>query len=753
MKRPGSSRSPRPALLLREPHVSGSRPRATLRALPALLLAAAPAAAAEPLQQLETVTVVGKLPQPLADAAAAVSVVTAAEIEAAVAFDLHDALAREPGISVPREPQRFGTGGVTVRGLGGNRVLVETDGVPGARSFVVGSFSNTGRQFADLEIVERIELLRGPASALYGSDAIAGVLAITTLDPGDLLGDGAGATLRARAGHASDDGSTFAGLTGALRAGPVEGLLAWARREGGELDHAGGLPPPNPRDYSTDTLLARAVATVAGRPLRLSVSWNRDHALTDVDALELSGGRFANTIRLEGDDRAEGWGILLDQQLGATGAFDDGRWRLYWNESVVRQYTQEERRAAPPATPPLAIEREFHYRERAAGAELTLARAFESASGPHHLLGGLEYTETRVVERRDGLQTNLDTGASTSTILGEVLPVRDFPISRIQEAGVYLQDEWRPGDGRWSVIPALRADWYRLMPVIDPMYAADNPSEPPVSVEETSLSPKLGIGWRLREGLSLYLQYAHGFRSPPFDDVNIGLDLPQFNTRAIPNPDLDPERSDSLELGLRFSGAVVSGSASLYASRYRDFIESRVNIGVEPGTGTTLFQSRNLARAEITGAEAALGFDLGAWRESLEGFTARLSAAVTTGEDTVRDLPINSVDPPRGTLGIHYETPSGLVGLGLDLTVVGAKHDVDESAGPLYRPGGYSVVDFQLQWRPHGRVTASLGIFNLGDSRHYEWATVRGRAPWDPLLPLYREPGRNFAFTVSATLD
>jgi hemoglobin/transferrin/lactoferrin receptor protein len=721
--------------------------------LPALLLAAAPAAGAQPLQELETVTVVGKLPQPLADAAAAVSVVTAADLEAGVAFDLRDALAREPGISVPRDPQRFGTGGITVRGLGGNRVLVETDGVPGARSFVVGSFSNTGRQFADLEVVERIELLRGPASALYGSDAIAGVLAITTLDPADLLGDGAHPALRARAGHASDDGSSFAGLTGALRAGPLEGLVAWARREGGELDHAGGTPPPNPRDYSSDALLARAVATAAGRPLRLSLTWNRDHARTDVDALELSGGRFANTIRLEGDDRAESRGVLLDQDTGATGGFDDGRWRLYWNESVVRQYTHEERRAAAPATPPLAIEREFHYRERAAGAELTLARAFAPASGVHRLLGGLEYTETRVVERRDGLQTDLLTGAATSTILGESLPVRDFPVSRIREAGIYLQDEWRPGNGRWSVIPALRADWYRLAPRVDPVYAADNPSEPPVSVEETSLSPKLGIGWRLREGLSLYLQYAHGFRSPPFDDVNIGLDLPQFNTRAIPNPDLQPERSDSLELGLRFSGAVVTGSASVYASRYRDFIESRVNIGVEPGTGTTLFQSRNLARAEITGAEAALGLDLGAWRESLDGFSARLSAGVTTGDDTVRDRPINGIDPPRGTLGIRYETPSGIAGLGLDLTVAGAKHDVDESAGPLFRPGGYSVVDLRLQWRPHARVTASFGIFNLGDSRHYEWATVRGRAPGDPLLRLYREPGRNFAVTVSATFD
>ncbi|MGQ0428993.1 MAG: TonB-dependent receptor domain-containing protein [Gammaproteobacteria bacterium] len=736
-----------------EENASRSRPRAErwLTAL-LLLLSAARAGAEAGTPELETVTVVGKLPQPLADAAAAVSVVTADEFEAGVAFDLSDALAREPGVSVARDPQRFGAGGVTVRGLGGNRVLVETDGVPAAKSFAIGSFSNTGRRFADLEVIDRIELLRGPASALYGSDAIAGVLAVTTLDPADLL-DGGAAVLRARGGYASDDGSAFAGITGAMRGGPVEGLVAYARREGGELDHAGGVPPPNPRDFTSDALLARAVIAPTGRPLRLTVHWNREHAVTDVDALELSGGRFANTIRLQGDDRAETLALVLDQELGATGPVDDGRWRLYWNESVVRQFTHEERRGAPPATPPLAIEREFHYRERAAGGELTLAREVRSAGGLHRLLGGLEFTDTRVVERRDGLQTNLTTGATTATILGESLPVRDFPISRIREAGLYLQDEWRPGDGRWSLIPALRADWYRLSPVVDAMYAADNPNQPPVSIEEASLSPKFAVGLRIRDGLALYLQYTHGFRSPPFDDVNIGLDLPQFNVRAIPNPDLEPERSDSLELGLRLSGAAVTGGASVYASRYRDFIESRVNIGIEPGTGTTLFQSRNLARAEIYGAEAALDFDLGAWNAEWAGITLHAAAGWTQGEDTARDRPINSIDPPRGVIGIRYEAPSGAFGAALDLTRVGAKHGVDESAGPLYRPGGYALVDLRLTWRALERVTVNAGLFNLGDRRHHEWATVRGRAPTDPMLALYREPGRNFAVTVSATFD
>jgi hemoglobin/transferrin/lactoferrin receptor protein len=725
-----------------------------LARVPLLLATAALAcpATAQDLAGLETVTVVGKRPEPLREAAAAVSVITADEIEAAVAFDMRDALTGEPAVSVARDPLRFGDVGVTVRGLGGNRVLVETDGVPAAESFAVGSFSNAGRGFADLELVKRIELLRGPASALYGSDAIAGVLATTTLDPVDLLGPDLDAFLRARAGYASDDDSLLAGLTGALRSGPLEGMLAFAHRESGEREHGGGPPPPNPADRESDALLGRLVLPHAG-DLRLSAQWNRERIETDIDALELSGGRFANTTRLAGDDRMETRGFLVDQALAPAGGFDGLQWRAYWSETAVRQLTHEERRAAPPVLPPLAIEREFRYDQRVAGGELSVARDFAAASGPHRLLGGIELSESEVSERRNGLQTDLETGESTATILGESLPVRDFPISRIREAGLYLQDEWRPGGGDWSLIPALRFDGYWLDPRVDAMYADDNPSEPPVSVSESAASPKLGIARRFGDGTTAYLQYAHGFRAPPFDDVNIGLDIPQFNVRAIPNPDLKSERSDSLELGLRFWGGRLSGSASVYAGWYDDFIESRVNIGPDPETGTILFQSRNIARAQIAGVEATFESDLGAWRAALAGFTARLSAGWTEGEDTVRDEPINSIDPPRGTLGLRYDAPSAAWSAGIDVMLVGAKGDVDDSAGPLFRPGSYSVVDLRLQWRPNTRFTASLGLFNLADRSYYDWAAVRGLGPEDPLLPLYREPGRNLAVTVTAALD
>ncbi|WP_308812575.1 TonB-dependent receptor plug domain-containing protein, partial [Stenotrophomonas sp. HMWF003] len=74
-----------------------------------------------------------------------------------------------PGLSVTSSPARFGLGGIRIRGLDGNRVLIQTDGIAMPKAFAIGSFSDANRNFTDLETLKRVEIVRGPASALYGS--------------------------------------------------------------------------------------------------------------------------------------------------------------------------------------------------------------------------------------------------------------------------------------------------------------------------------------------------------------------------------------------------------------------------------------------------------------------------------------------------------------------------------------------------------------------------------------------------------
>lgn len=707
-------------------------------------------AAAAPATLLETVTVVGKVEQPLAEVAATVSVITAADIERSLSGDLRDLVRLEPGLAVGTDPSRFGLGALAIRGLGGNRVLLETDGVPAASAFAVGSYSNAGRHFAELELVRRVEILRGPASSLYGSDAIAGVVATATIDPADLLRGEQRLATRVRTGYSSDDDSWFTGLTGAARAGATDWLLAWGRRRGHAQEIASAAVRPNPRDSSSDAVLLRAVHHGLGRPLRMTAGWERGTRLTQVDSLELTPGRFANTVFMAADDRDESMRVLVDQDLPGVGAFERLQWRMYWQQSEVTQLTDEERRAAPPRTPPLAIEREFRFRERVGGGELTVVRPLATAAGPHRLTAGASFSVSRMDELRDGLQSNLDTGAVTPVLLGESMPVRDFPTSQVIEAGIYLQDEFRPGDGRFSFIPAVRLDWYRLSPRPDVIYRQDNPRQLAVSVDQLSLSPKLGLSFDLRDDTVAFLQYAHGFRAQPFEDVNIGLDLPLFNVRAIPNPDLRPERSHSLEAGVRLSREDLSGTLGVFYSRYRDFIESKVNLGPDPATGTILFQSRNVARAVICGAEATLAWQLSSVSPALAGWSARVAAGYARGDDTVRDVPINSIGPLHASAGLRYEETAGRLGLELSARGASSKRRVDDPRGALFRPGGFLSMDFTARWTATGTWRVNAGVFNLTDASHFEWVDVYGRDAGDPLLEFYRRPGRHWSMSLTA---
>ena len=696
--------------------------------------------------RLPDLTVVGKVEQPLAEVAATASRIDAEQVARTLARDARDLFRAEPGLSISNDPVRFGLGAVNIRGLGGNRVLLETDGVPSPAGFAVGQFSDTGRPLADLGIVERVEVLRGPASSLYGSDALAGVVAVTTVAPSDLLAPGQVWAAAARTGYAGVDDGWSAGVSVAGRRGAGAVLLAVNWRRAVEADISSEVTDPNPASRWRDTAHLRVEHDMPAGPLGLTITGDRFGARTDVDSLELSGGRFANTVLLEGDDAQSSLRILVDQSLDSMPLADRGEWRVYWQRAEVDQRTYEERRGTSRSGP-LSIDRRFAYQESTFGGELTLARDV----GPHRLVGGLEISRSRIDERRDGLQVNLDTGEATKVLLGEAMPVRDFPVSEVTEAGLYLQDDWRPGDGRIGLIAAVRADGYWLDPRVDATYREDNPRQAPASVRRLSVSPRLGLTWRMGESVTAFLQYAHGFRAPPFEDVNIGLDLPQFNVRAIPNPELKPEQSDSLELGLRLQEAAVSGSASAWFGRYRDFIQSKVNLGPDPASGVILFQSQNVHRAEIWGLEAAMSVALGAASPRLEGWVADLSAAYAHGDDLERDVPLDSVEPTRAVLGLRYGSTDARFRLGAFVTATAGKRRVDMTRPDPLRLDGFVAFDLTAGWAFSDAWRVDAGVFNLADASYFEWADVRGRLAGDPLLELYRRPGRNWRLAVSAS--
>jgi hemoglobin/transferrin/lactoferrin receptor protein len=697
--------------------------------------------------ELEMVTVSARRLVPVSRVAATVTVITEADLQRGLAADVKQMVRYEPGLSVRSDPFRFGLDTFTVRGMTGNRVAVEVDGIPSAGGFSVGSYSDSGRSFADVAFVQRVEVLRGPASSLYGSDAIGGVVAMTTLAPGTLLAEGAG--LRTEVGYGSDDDGWHAAAIGAGQAGSVDYLLGYVHREGHEADTAADVTP-DPRDYDSDSVLAKArFDAVPGGPLTLTAEGGWLSQRTDVDAFErLAGSRFVNTVELRGDDSGERFRVSVDQRLGAVRGFDTADWRFYWQGTDTRQDTYEERVAVPPRTPAVQIDRSFRLEDRTLGAEFTAAKDLAYGTTRHDVVYGFEASGTRLEERRDGSQTNLATGVTTPTILGETFPLRDFPISDVTEIGVFVQDEMRFGESPWSVIPALRADYYRLSPHADDLYREDNPLAPVVGLDDVSLSPKLGLTRGFGEAVTAYFQYSHGFRAPPPEDVNIGLDIPLLNIRAVPNPDLQPETSNGYELGLRWNGPALTLAAAGYWTDYDDFIESKVNLGADPDSGVILFQSQNVARARIYGTELAATVRAGGLTSRLEGWTARLAAAWSRGEDLERDEPLNSVDPGSAVLSLAYEPPTGRWRGELVGTTVAAKRRVDRSRVDLYGTRSYATLDLLAQVDIGHDLWLNVGAFNLTGREYIEWADVRGRPEADPLIPYYTRPGRSATITL-----
>ncbi len=417
--------------------------------------------------------------------------------------------------------------------------------------------------------------------------------------------------------------------------------------------------------------------------------------------------------------------------------FDSGVFRAYYEVADIEQATLDERGAART---PVSIDRFFSFEQKIRGAELNLWKDATSGNVSHRLGFGLEYRERRTEEFRDGLSTNMATGEQTNVLLGEVFPLRDFPISTTTEAGAYIEDTMSLGD--WTFIAGLRADSFKLSPTQDPMYLEDYPFAEIVTVSETDLSPKLGIIYSVSPRTDVYLQYSHGFRAPPYADANIGLELPLFNIRAIPNPDLKSESSRGFDLGLRWQGLRSSARLSVFHTSYDDFIESKVRLGEDPVSGRILFQSLNLRETRIEGIEAGWSLRRGAFRFDGSAYYAR-------GTNTETGEPLNSVGPAQGVLGISWLSDDERSQLALRTTLTDDWSDRDETRAELFKPDGYAVFDAYFTRHLGERTVMRAALHNLTDRTYWNWSDVRGLPPGDPVLPYLAQAGRSASVSLN----
>ncbi len=648
-----------------------------------------------------------------------VDVFTRDEIDSLLATDIQELVRYEPGISVTRGAGRFsGLGGFRIRGLDGNRVRIQTDGIAVSDAFSFGSYASASRDFVDLDTLKRVEIVRGPASALHGSDALGGVVAYVTKDPADLLADGRDRAFTGRLGYDGSWNGRFAGGTAAFGNERWSGLVALGARAGHEPENQGrtggvgsARTQPNPQRREAASLLVKLVhAPDASQRLRLTVDGGNARADTRVLTSEgFQPMTRATNDRVHGDDRQQRLRISLAQEFDALAwpIADRLDWQAYRQRSEVDQATVEERTLAAGRD---RREREFHFDQRVDGLQLNAHKAI----GPHALAYGIDLARTTTSALRDGRRIDLLTGSSTNVMPPDTYPVRDFPLTRTFTAAAYLQDEITLGGGAWRIVPGVRVDHYRLDPKPDAIFTDGNPGVAVSALRSTSVSPKLGAVWRAAPHWAVFGGYSCGFRAPPYADVNVGFTNLMFGYTAIANPDLKPEASNGLELGLRFAAGRSHASVAVHDTRYRDFIASLQPVG-RNADGLVVYQSRNVSRARIHGVELKAGTELS------PGWTLRAAAAWTRGDDQTAGKPLDSVDPPSATLGLAWSRENA--GAELAGRFAARKTRVSDPATVAQVPG-YGVVDLLAHWRIAPQARLDVGVFNLADRSYSDAGDV-----------------------------
>jgi len=652
----------------------------------------------------QIVVVAHKDERSVREIAANVTVLSRADLSSELATSLADVFRYLPGVDYEAAGTRFGTEGINIRGIGGNRVaILVDDGVPLPDQFDSGSFSNATRDFIDAGLVQNIEVLHGPASALYGSSAIGGVVAVQTPDPADIIrsdkngGDFLG-TLRGA------DNSTHGQAMFALGSNTLGVLAGYSWRDGTQTKSAAGPEGVDTRDYNRQTVLLKVVADDRrGHTWRASIIHQESSTLSDLNSM-LGAGRYRSTTALEGDDSNKMDVINLAYEFGSPEGFiDSGVIRAFYEVASVEQVTLDERAAART---PVSIDRFFSYQQEIKGLEINLWKTLSGEVFSHRIGFGLEYRDRITEEYRDGLSTNLDSGDQTNVLLGEVFPLRDFPISRTTETAAFIEDTISFGD--WKVIAAIRADQFELTPDADAMYLDDYPSYELVSLRESDLSPKLGVIYTLIPNIDLYAQYSHGFRAPPYSDANISLEIPFFGYRAIPNPDLKSESSNGIDIGFRWQGMQSSAWLAAFRTRYDDFIETKINLGLDPVSGFTMFQSQNISETQIEGLEGGWNSRFG--EAQAFGFDGSAYYARGTNNDTGQ--PLNSVGPAQAVLSFSWFSPSEKQQVRLKGTFTDAFDRRDESGGEVFQPAGHAIFDLYLTQRIGNHTIVRAGLHN-----------------------------------------
>ncbi|MFI7803237.1 hemin receptor precursor [Pseudomonas sp. DD1] len=683
----------------------------------------------------------------------------------------------EPGVSVGGAGTRSGNSGYNIRGIDGDRILTQVDGVEVPDNFFNGPYAKTRRNYVDPEIVKRVEIIRGPASAMYGSSAIGGAVSYFTLDPDDIIKPGQDVGARLKTGYSSADESWLTSGTVAGRVQDFDGLLHLSQRNGHEMEshngnNATGLARTgaNPEDVRTTNVLAK-LGWNYGEDNRLGLTYEKYKDDRDINQKSAVGGIF-----LEGQgtnmyrDR-RGNDTITRERFGLENKFsldspiaDHIKTSLNYQIAKTDQATSEIYQAGRR----VLRTRDTLYEEKQWVFDAQLDKAFVIGDTDHLLTYGTTIKQQKVTGSREGAATCLAVGAGCTAIgapsptpADSVKKASDFPDPTINSYALFAQDQISWND--WTFLPSLRYDYIQLKPKLTEAFLNTTDPDRKYPHDDSNktwhrFSPKLGVTYALTEQYTWFGQYAEGFRTPSAKALYGRFENLGEGYVVEPNSNLKPETSKSYETGIRGNFDSGNFDVAVFYNKYRDFIDED-NAALSP-TGT-IFQPGNIKRATIKGMEVKGRLNLDAFGAP-QGLYSKGAIAYAHGRNDETGQPLNSVNPLKGVFGLGYDQDT--YGALVSWTLVKKQNRVDSATfftptgikanGPFKTPG-FGIVDLTGFYKVTDELTVNGGLYNLTDKKYWNWDDVRsydgvGEAGVTSPASLDRltQPGRNFAINL-----
>ena len=540
--------------------------------LASTLIAVSPAVLAEDAAddelRVDAITVYGTSnPLPVFDYPGQVTVVDREALETIAPSAVSDLLRDVPGLDFSGGPRRTGEL-PSIRGLSGQNVLILLDGA--RQSF---TSAHDGRFFVDPELIGTAEVVRGPASALYGSGAVGGVLAFESVDAADLLRDGETWGARAKVGYQSVNEEGLASLTAFTQRGAFDGVASFGIRQSSDIALASGADLPSDDDIQTALLKG-------------------SYALTDALTIEGSWQRFTNTaIEPNNGQGTAGTGDgVLDRNVEKDISTDTFRLGLTfnpasndWIDLALTAYQTSSDVDEFDATIPRTTVRDIE------------TNGFSARNASRFTIGSAETTLTIGGDWYKDEQTGTDDQTTDGTRGG-------VPNGESEFMGVFAQLESviETPAGQFVVIPGVRFDEFESSSSIAP---GETNSDDAISPRFAASFAPEGAEW-----LRLFGSYAEGFRAPSINELyldGVHFSIPHpvlFNpamgsfvlspNNFIPNPDLVPEETQTIEfgVGIDFKQVFVAsdrlqGKVSYFETEADDLI----NLSVECNARSHLF--------------------------------------------------------------------------------------------------------------------------------------------------------------------